>query len=174
MPYFLPPHQSKDARLVHITSIKTHRRLQRLHKAHLHHISTCTTAAASVLSQQQARLFILHTSTMEESIDFQISLCPIAPLRVLALTLLALGRMFLSLMDVLSEPQLLASPDPEYRHLFAPLPWLLRRLMGIHPLFIAPPRSYMITRARKKSVVGAMLRHLQRLDELEVGGSAQK
>jgi hypothetical protein len=81
---------------------------------------------------------------MEESIDFQISLCPIVPLCVLALTLLALARMFLSLVDVIAAPQLWVSPDPEYRHLFAPLPRRLRRLMGIHPLFIAPPRSYMI------------------------------
>jgi hypothetical protein len=111
---------------------------------------------------------------MEESIDSQISLCPIVPLRVLALTLLALARMFLilSLVDVISASQLWVSPDPEYRHLFAPLPWLLllllrMRLMGIYPLFIAPPRSYMIARARKKAAVGVMVRHLQRLDELE-------
>jgi hypothetical protein len=75
--------------------------------------------------------------------------------------------MFLSLVDVISAPQLWVSPDPEYRHLFAPLPRRLRMLMGIHPLFIAPPRSYMIARARKKAAVGVMVRHLQRLDELE-------
>jgi hypothetical protein len=99
---------------------------------------------------------------MGEAIDFQISLCPIAPLCVLAITLLALVRMFISLMDVISEPQLWASPDPEHSHLFPPHPWLLHRLMGIHPLFIAPPGSYIIRRARKKAVVGAVIRHLQR------------
>jgi hypothetical protein len=82
--------------------------------------------------------------------------------------------MFLSLVDVISAPQLWVSPDPEYRHLFAPLPRRLRRLMGIHPLFIAPPRSYMIVRARKKAAVGVMVRHLQRLDELEDSALVQK
>jgi hypothetical protein len=104
---------------------------------------------------------------MKETIDFQFSLCPIAPLRILALSMLALGRMFLSIIEVISRPELWACPDPEYRHLYAPLPQIMRKMMGMHPLFIVPPRSYILRRARKKAVVGVMVRHLQRLDALE-------
>jgi hypothetical protein len=104
---------------------------------------------------------------MNETIDFHISLCPIKPLRMLAFLILALTRLFIGIIDVISQPQFWAAPEPEYRPLYAPLPWLMRRMIGIHPLFLVAPQSYLLRRKRKKAITGTVIMHLQQLDALE-------
>jgi hypothetical protein len=89
---------------------------------------------------------------MQETIDFRLSLCPIASLRIVFLSLLALARLFIGAIEVISQPDVWTPPDPEYRHIYAPLRWMMRRMMGMHPLFIVSPRSYTLRRARKKAV----------------------